>query len=504
MNALLSDQRLMDLTSKSPAVQRAIMNELRRESLLAFCQAAYAMLYPGKRLEPLPYVQALIYQLERIALGDTRRMICNIPPRHGKSDFGTCMMSAWVLGRDPTMKVFVICYGMGLSTGFARKVRQIVKHPAYQRIFPKTRIRFGDDRSDHFVTTQGGEFRAGSQDGMVTGIGTHLMILDDFQKADAALSVVERESAINTFRNTLVSRFDNLADGRILINQQRLHEEDISRFAASLGTWDHLILPAIAEENQRLPLGQGRIWHRRKGEVLDPIRAPLSYLNELKLMQGTHYFNAQCQQNPFVSDGGMIDLGWFDQYEDMPERSTFLKIVQAWDPAISERFSADYSVGMTWGYHITGKWYLLDLIRAQMAFPTLQERAIAWQRKWRADAIVIEGASIGISLWQALKRIDLIDFILAPTPRGSKVERLAGRSAQLATGDYLLPSAAPWLWDLKRELVAFPDWKHDDQVDALSLFLNFVFEQHRCIGTQYNERGRPISRPPRPTRPRRY
>jgi predicted phage terminase large subunit-like protein len=489
-----------ELRSKSPALQRAIMNEIRRESLLAFCQAAYAMLYPGKRLEPLPYVQALIYQLERIARGDTRRLICNVPPRHGKSDFGTCMMAAWVLGRDPAMKVFVVCYGMTLSVGFAKKVRQIVKHPAYQRIFPDTRIRFGDDRSDHFITTRGGEFRAGSQDGVITGIGTHLMILDDFQKADEALSAVERDNAITTFRNSLVTRFDNLADGRILINQQRLHEEDISGFAASLGSWDHLVLPAIAEEDQRLPLGQGRIWHRRKGEVLDPIRAPLAYLTELKVLQGPHYFAAQCQQNPLVSDGGLIDLGWFGQYEKIPDRAEFLKVVQVWDPAISERFSADYSVGMTWGFHISGKWYLLDLIRGQLSFPTLVDRMLGWHRRWRADALVIEGASIGISLWQLAKEAGLSGIVQAPTPRGSKEERLAGRSAQLATGDYLLPANAPWLFDLKREMVAFPDWKHDDQVDALSLFLQFVFDNERWMSARFNDRGRRIDPIRRPTR----
>jgi predicted phage terminase large subunit-like protein len=501
MNNVFPAFSAAEVASMPAALQRAVMNEIRRESLLAFCQAAFSMLYPGKQLVLLPYVQALIYQLERIARGDTRRMICNIPPRHGKSDFGTCMMAAWVLGRDPTMKVFTVCYGMGLSVGFARKVRQIVKHPAYQRIFPDTRIRFGDDRSDHFITTRGGEFRAGSQDGVITGIGTHLMILDDFQKADAALSAVERDNAVTTFRNSPVTRFDNLADGRILINQQRLHEDDISGFAASLGTWDHLVLPAIAEEDQDLPLGQGRIWHRRKGEVLDPIRAPLTYLNELKLLQGLHYFAAQCQQNPMVSDGGLIDFGWFGQYVEMPERTAFIKLVQVWDPAISERFSADYSVGMTWGLHTSGQWYLLDLIREQLAFPALFDRLIAWQRKWKPDAMVIEGASIGISLWQAVKRANVMDMVLAPSPRGSKQERLAGRSTQLATGDYLLPSRAPWLYDLKRELVAFPDWKHDDQVDALSLFLDFVFNHHRWIETRYDARGRPLNRPPRPTRP---
>ncbi|MDO6414180.1 hypothetical protein Q4F19_07285 [Sphingomonas sp. BIUV-7] len=130
----------------------------------------------------------------------------------------------------------------------------------------------------------------------------------------------------------------------------------------------------------------------------------------------------------FVSDGALIDLAWFGQYEEMPVRSAFLKVVQVRDPAISERISADYSVGMTWGYHEEQR-YLLDLIRARLSFPTLLDRVIAWQRKWRADAMVIEGACIGISLRQTVKRADVMDMVLALTSRGSKEERLAGRSA---------------------------------------------------------------------------
>ena len=32
-----------------------------------------------------------------------------------------------------------------------------------------------------------------------------------------------------------------------------------------------------------------------------------------------------------------------------------------------------------------------------------------------------------------------------------------------------VPARAPWLADLKAELLAFPRGKHDDQVDALGL-----------------------------------
>ncbi|MEM7781077.1 MAG: hypothetical protein AAF697_11870 [Pseudomonadota bacterium] len=41
-------------------------------------------------------------------------------------------------------------------------------------------------------------------------------------------------------------------------------------------------------------------------------------------------------------------------------------------------------------------------------------------------------------------------------------------------GQILLPTQAPWLEDFEHELLAFPNARHDDQVDALSLLLERV------------------------------
>jgi predicted phage terminase large subunit-like protein len=490
------------LANASPKVQRAFLDEQCRRSYEAFCYAAYSMLYPGKVLNPRPYLSAMLHRYGQLARGECNRLVANVPPRHGKSEFGTCMLAAWVIGRDPTAKVMVVTYGLKLSLDLTKKIRQIMTHPHYLRIFPETRLQVGKNRAEHFVTTKGGECRAESQESGVTGLGTHYMLIDDFQMADDALSPVQRENAIRTFKNTLVSRFDNLAQGKILINQQRLHLDDISGWALDFG-WPHLCLRAIAEEDQTYELTRGRTWYCKKGELLDAARCSLQFLEDQRLMQGPRYFNAQYQQNPGTAEGGLIHWLWFGQYHEMPSRREFLKIVQVWDPAITERLHSDYSVGMTWGYR-EGQWYLLDLIRAKMAFTALQERLIAWHRQWRADALVIEGASIGHSLYDWVKHSKVPGKILCPTPRGSKLDRLAGRTAQLETGDYLLPASAPWLADLKRELLAFPEGPNDDQVDALSLFLEFAFGNERWTQTEYDSNGRPQRIVRTSRRPRTY
>lgn len=493
----------MTCTKKlSPAARAALHKQLVRRSLGHFHQEGFKILHGGASLAPGPHIDAMVHQLERLARGDTKRLVITLPPRHGKSALTSGSFPAWILGNDPGAKVTVVGYGTELSTPLVQQSRTIVKHPAYRRFFPEARLKKGMDRAEYFEIMGGGSVRAVSKAGAITGLGTHFMIVDDFHKAGESLSAVEREKAIENFRSTFVNRFDNLADGRIVIVQQRIHEDDLAGWALRIGGWDHLNLPAYAEQDEVIELPRGRTWLRRKGDVLAPALASAEYLEEMRRMMGARHFGAQFQQNPIVADGGLIDLNCFGQYDEKHPRNYFHKVVQSWDPAITERVTSDYSVGMTWGYR-DGYWYLLDLIRVQYAFTRLTERVIAWHRQWRADALIIEGASIGHALYDQVKSAQLPGILRCPTPKGSKLDRLASCTVQLETGIYLLPASAEWLPDLRRELLAFPDGRNDDQVDALTQFVEFTFHEERWIKSQYDADGRRV-RTPRPKRSSRY
>ncbi|SFP84171.1 phage terminase large subunit [Sphingomonas rubra] len=489
-------------TNLSPAARRHLAAEITRRSLGAFHAEAFRMMHGGERISPGPHVDAMVHVLERLASGDLKRLVITLPPRHGKSELVSGSFPAWVLGHDPAAKITVVSYGQDLSIPLVDKARSIVKDEAYGRLFPATTIKRGKDRTDYFEVESGGGLRAASKAGAMTGLGTHFLIVDDFHKAGESLSPVEREKAIETFRTTFVNRFDNLVDGRIVIVMQRIHEDDLAGWALRTGKWHHLNLPAYAEQDEDIPLPRGRIWQRRKGTVLAPALASAEYLEEVRLTMGSRHFGAQFQQNPVVADGGLMDLNWFGQYDERPPRNFFHKIVQSWDPAITERITSDYSAGMTWGYR-DGKWYLLDVIRAQLAFTKLTERVIGWHKQWRADALIIEGASIGHALFDQVREADLPGTLRCPTPRLSKQDRLAGCTVQLQTGDFLLPASAEWLPVLKHEWLAFPEGRNDDLVDALVQFCEFAFRDSRWVEETFDASGR-RQRPSRPRRTSRY
>ena len=57
---------------------------------------------------------------------------------------------------------------------------------------------------------------------------------------------------------------------------------------------------------------------------------------------------------------------------------------------------------------------------------------------------------------------------IARKPEGDKITRFAAQSHRIEAGELILPEIAPWLENLERELLGFPNLRHDDQVDALT------------------------------------
>jgi predicted phage terminase large subunit-like protein len=58
-------------------------------------------------------------------------------------------------------------------------------------------------------------------------------------------------------------------------------------------------------------------------------------------------------------------------------------------------------------------------------------------------------------------------------PEGSKIDRMAAQSAKFEAGHVHLPKLASWLGEFISELLAFPNGRHDDQVDSVSQFLRW-------------------------------
>ena len=113
--------------------------------------------------------------------------------------------------------------------------------------------------------------------------------------------------------------------------------------------------------------------------------------------------------------------------------------------------------------------YVLDVYRAKLQFPDLKRRVEELAIKWEINVLLIEDAASGQQLIQMLRREQPrgVPRPIARKPEWDKVTRFAAQSHRIEAGELILPEQATWLDDLERELLGFPNLKHDDQVDAL-------------------------------------
>jgi hypothetical protein len=92
--------------------------------------------------------------------------------------------------------------------------------------------------------------------GTLTGLGGDLIIIDDPQKATDAQSQALRDQANQWFSNSLLSRLDNKERGAIIVVMQRVHLNDLTGYVLeNSDDWTVLSLPAIAETDERIPIG---------------------------------------------------------------------------------------------------------------------------------------------------------------------------------------------------------------------------------------------------------
>jgi predicted phage terminase large subunit-like protein len=195
-------------------------------------------------------------------------------------------------------------------------------------------------------------------------------------------------------------------------------------------------------------------------------------LDQLKKQLGSSFFTAQYLQNPVLPGGNMLKLEWLREYEFSPTPQPGDEVVQSWDTAMKAGDSNDYSVCLTFRVRNKNQYFLLDVFRNRLEFPGLAKLVCTHAQRFQAGAILIEDQNSGTSLIQTAKRNGL-QGVIPVRPSKDKATRMYGQTPKLEAGSLYLPRRAPWRADFIEEYVAFPKSRHDDQIDALSQFLEW-------------------------------
>lgn len=179
----LSADVLQEVAGLAERISDIEEREKSQESFITFVKAMWPGFIEGA------HHRIMAEAFERVARGELKRLIINMPPRHSKSEFASHMLPAWFLGQYPDKKVIQSSHTAELSKGFGRKVRDLVSSKEYSRVFPGVSLKKDSTAAARWETNQKGEYFAVGVGGAVAGKGADLYIIDD--------SVSEQEGKSN-------------------------------------------------------------------------------------------------------------------------------------------------------------------------------------------------------------------------------------------------------------------------------------------------------------------
>jgi predicted phage terminase large subunit-like protein len=454
------------------SADRRTTEAMARTDLAIFNRIVFETLSPSATYHDNWHIYAICHQLELVWRGKIRRLIINVPPRSMKSTICSVGFPAFVLGNDPSKRIVCISYSSDLAVKLGNDCREVMSSSVHRRLFPQTKISRLKNTETEFATTGMGYRISASIEGSLTGRGGDIIILDDPIKPIDALRDRRREHVNSSFFNTILSRLDDKQTGAIIIVMQRLHEDDLvgRLLREQPEEWTVLSLPAIAEREEEIQISEQQTHARRVGDLLHAEREPLSVLESYRRQIGSEVFAAQYQQSPVPREGAMIKRTWPRRYERLPERNSSARIIQSWDTAIGGSEQANYSVCTTW-LHQDRRYYLIDVFRDRIDYPTLKLQATASAQLHKPNVILVEDASLGTALAKELHEAGLP--AIAVKPLFDKRTRMSIQSAKFESGQVFLPTAASWLDDLELELFSFPGGRYDDQIDSISQALAY-------------------------------
>ena len=399
-------------------------------------------------------------QFEKIASGDEKRLIINMPPRHTKSEFASYLFPAWMIGRNPKMKLMQVSHNAELATRFGSKVRNLMNTKEYKQIFGNVTLREDSKAKGRWETNHGGEYFAAGVGGSITGRGADLLIIDDPHTEQDSMSDSAMDRAYDWYSSGPRQRLQ--PGGRICVVMTRWATDDLtgrllkSQSEPKADKWNVIEFPAIMPDG--VP-----VW---------PEYWPLEELEKVKASVSMKNWNAQYMQDPTSEEGAIIKREWWQDW-DQEELPRLLHVIQSYDTAFSKKETADYSAITTWGIFEPLEGYekcimLLDAQKGRYDFPDLKNLAIEQYQYWEPETVIIEAKASGQPLIHELRRagIPVVDYV--PARGRDKHTRINSVAPVFESGMVYAPTQEHFAQEVIEECAAFPNGQYDDYVDSMT------------------------------------
>ena len=397
-------------------------------------------------------------KFNKLAKGEIKRLIVNMPPRHSKSEFASNYLPAWMIGRNPKLKIIQTTHTAELAVRFGRKAKNVIDSPEYQEVF-KTKLQEDSKAAGRWETEGGGEYFAAGVGGAITGRGADLLIIDDPHKEQDAMSKEGFDKAYEWYTSGPRQRLQ--PGGAIVVVMTRWSTKDLTgrlmqgQKEVKGDQWEVIEFPAI------MPSGL-------------PVWPEYWKLDELEKVEATlpiAKWNAQWMQAPTAEEGALIKREWWQDWpHENPPQTEF--IIQSYDTAFLKKETADYSAITTWGMfrddenqmHII----LLDAEKDRYEFPELRRVAHESYLFWRPQMVLIEAKASGIPLTHELSRMGIPVVNYTPSKGNDKHVRVNTVAPFFESGRVWAPMHKQYAQEVIEECAAFPNGSHDDYVDSMT------------------------------------
>jgi predicted phage terminase large subunit-like protein len=390
------------------------------------------------------------------------RLIINMPPRHTKSEFASYLLPAWMVGRNPKLKIIQATHTGELAVRFGRKAKTLIDSEEYSKIF-ETSLREDSQAAGRWETEQGGEYFAAGVGGAITGRGADLLIIDDPHSEQDAMSLNAFENAYEWYTSGPRQRLQ--PGGQIVLVMTRWSKKDLTGILLDNqkkvkgDQWEVVEFPAIMD-------------HGSKKEPVWPQYWKLSELESVKATLPVGKWNAQWMQEPTSEEGALIKREWWQKWdkEFLPDVTY---VIQSYDTAFLKKETADYSAITTWGIFYPEEGgkpniILLDSLKDRFEFPELRRTALEQYKYWNPDMVIVEQKASGTPLTHELRQMDIPVMTFTPS-RGNDKHVRVNSCAPLFEAGLIWAPDEQFAEEVIEECASFPYGDHDDLVDSMTM-----------------------------------
>jgi predicted phage terminase large subunit-like protein len=428
--------------------EKKIQNKAKTD-FLSFVKAVWPEFVEG------PHHRHIAEKFNKLATGEIKRLIVNMPPRHTKSEFASFLLPSWMVGRNPKLKIIQATHTGELAIRFGRKAKNLIDSEEYSKIF-ETRLQEDSKAAGRWETAQGGEYFAAGVGGAITGRGADLLIIDDPHSEQDALSENSLEQAYEWYTSGPRQRLQPGAS--IVLVMTRWSTKDLTakllkqQKEVKGDQWEIVEFPAILDDEPVWP----QYWN-------------IDELEKVKATLPVGKWNAQWMQKPTSEEGAIIKREWWRTYtkDTIP---ALQHVIQSYDTAYLKKETADFSAITTWGiFYPTedsgANLLLLDSLKGRWEFPELRRRALQQYKYWQPETVIVEAKASGLPLLYELRQMDIPVVSFTPSKGNDKHSRINAVAPMFESGMIWAPDQK-FAEEVIEECAAFPHGDHDDLVDT--------------------------------------